>query len=243
MIHLEGVVEDPSLCLSEETPGGINEIKSTSQSLPKGNVQKLDNVLHPCLKQTLLQCLRKNSLLFHVSSEGGSWFTRYLEFLLPRSGAPRQKLGHQSRRRITEIPAPAPGPIPSGVSEPSPPPSSSPKPFFPVYSSPPPVVDESSSTNSSSGGNVNVDKKSNNRVTIIVAVVVTAAVTFFLAALLFFCCRRLRNGGDRWNDERPLLSVSMSNYTVGMYYIFLIHVLLSYTSFKCYLLLTKILII
>ncbi|XP_031270341.1 formin-like protein 5 isoform X2 [Pistacia vera] len=237
LIHLEEVVEDLNLCLPEETPGSTNEMKSTSQPLTKGNIQKWKTVLHPCLKQTLLQCIRKDNLLFHVSREGGSWYTRYLEFLLPRPGAPRQKLGPQSRRRIAETiadapgpslalalapapapalalaPAPAPGSMPSLVSKPSPPPPSSSTAFFPVDSSPPPVVD--GSTNSSSGGNINADKNINSRKTIIVAVVVTAAVTFFLAALLFFCCRRLRNGGDRRNDERPLLSVSMSDYSVG----------------------------
>lgn len=63
------------------------------------------------------------------------------------------------------------------------------------------------------------DNKSNNTKTIIIAVVVTATVTFTLAALCFCCFYRyLRNkyhfdNGQR--DDRPLLSLSLSDFSVS----------------------------
>lgn len=51
--------------------------------------------------------------------------------------------------------------------------------------------------------------------TIIIAVGVTASVTFIVAVLLFYCCCGTSFGSGR-NDERPLLSLSLSDNSVGI---------------------------
>lgn len=225
LIRLKEVVEDLNLCLPEETPGSTDGSNPRSQSLEKSSVEKFNNVLHPHLKQTLLHCIRKNNLLLHVARGGGSWSTRYIESLLPRRLAEIPTPASAPAPALAPAPAPARGralvtspmhpPAISPVQVPKAKPSSPPKPFFPIDSSSPPAVD----TNSGSGGNAQADKRKNNHKSVIIAVVVTAAVTFVLAALFFLCCSRLcRTGsGVRQNDERPLLSLSMSDYSVGMY--------------------------
>ncbi|KAK4484412.1 hypothetical protein RD792_006991 [Penstemon davidsonii] len=57
-------------------------------------------------------------------------------------------------------------------------------------------------------------EKSSNEV-VIIAVTITACVTFIFALLLFICCRKCcGNGSGRSrNDERPLLSLSLSDYS------------------------------
>ncbi|KAG8365028.1 hypothetical protein BUALT_Bualt18G0060300 [Buddleja alternifolia] len=60
--------------------------------------------------------------------------------------------------------------------------------------------------------------------TLIIIVAVTASVTFVLAALFFLCCClccRAGSGRGR-NDERPLLSLSLNDYSVGTSYFFLL---------------------
>ncbi|KAJ0103332.1 hypothetical protein Patl1_04394 [Pistacia atlantica] len=184
LIHLEEVVEDLNLCLPEEKPGSTNEMKSTSQPLTKGNIQKLENCAASLLEANSFTMYKKGQAFVSCRN----WALNHVgELLKPLPMPQAHPLPLALPLPLAPAPAPAPlapGPMPSLVSKPSPPPPSSSTAFFPVDSSPPPAI-------------------------------VTAAVTFFLAALLFFCCRRLRNGGDRRNDERPLLSVSMSDYSVG----------------------------
>lgn len=235
LIQLKEVVEDLNLCLPEETSGVTDESNSRSQLLSKPNLVKLYNALHPHLKQTLLHCIRKNSLLLHVSRGGGSWYKRYLQSLCSQPVAPRQNQHLVLSRSLAEItpapavaPAPAPAPAHARVLATAPATSPSqnakprpripPTPFFPsVSSSSPPTADYNSATNSGSGTSARADEKTNHHNTVIIAVVVTAGVTFIAAALLFLCCNRFcRTGsGGRQNDERPLLSLSLSDYSVG----------------------------
>ncbi|KAM7267585.1 hypothetical protein ACFE04_009751 [Oxalis oulophora] len=58
------------------------------------------------------------------------------------------------------------------------------------------------------------DDEENDKKIIIMAVIVTAVVTFAFAALFFICCTRLYMPA-RLDDERRLLSLSMSDYSVG----------------------------
>ncbi|KAG2333128.1 hypothetical protein Bca4012_017231 [Brassica carinata] len=59
--------------------------------------------------------------------------------------------------------------------------------------------------------------KEDHQKTIIIAVVTTAVSTFLLAALLFLCCTKCcgKGSGRRINDERPLLSLSSNEYSLG----------------------------
>ncbi|CAL0323560.1 unnamed protein product [Lupinus luteus] len=50
---------------------------------------------------------------------------------------------------------------------------------------------------------------------LVTAVVVTAVMTFVVAALLFLCCCRCCGSQVSQTDERPLLSLSMSDYSIG----------------------------
>ncbi|KAJ6293198.1 hypothetical protein OIU78_025226 [Salix suchowensis] len=116
------------------------------------------------------------------------------------------------------IPSPAPAPYlaPYPVSTQNPAPSSD-EPFFPRLSPPPLSLSENSSGGSTSGPNIEPDNGKNNNKTVLIAVLVTAAVTFVLAALFFLFCTTVcrRGSGARRNDERPLLSISLSDYSVG----------------------------
>ncbi|XP_077221593.1 formin-like protein 3 [Tasmannia lanceolata] len=59
---------------------------------------------------------------------------------------------------------------------------------------------------------------SNNTHVVAVAVVVTAAGTFLFAAFLFYCyhrCHKNNSLGDGQKDEKPLLTLSMSDFSVG----------------------------
>ncbi|KAH7546622.1 hypothetical protein FEM48_Zijuj01G0220600 [Ziziphus jujuba var. spinosa] len=253
LIHLKEAVEELDLCSTEETSSRTNEINWKSESLTKENIQKIIYLLHPQVKQTLLDCLRNNKFVFPASGEeGGSniWLGKYVESMFPRPKDPRRNLGTESVQRVKRVlaeapavgsprsslaPSPdlasAPGPALSTTLAPSPGPTpqvpgsirpaASPKtPFFPPISnrntSLEPAANENSSNSPGSGG-VQQEKKSNNNKTIVIAVVVTASVTFIIAVLLFLCCSRFSRTGPRVRrtDERPLLSLSLSDFSVG----------------------------
>ncbi|KAK0602905.1 hypothetical protein LWI29_038127 [Acer saccharum] len=228
LIHLKQVFKDLNFCLTEETLGSTNENNLRSQSWEE-NINKLDNVLHPHLKRTLLDCIRNSNLLFHITrEEGGSHFTSHIEPLFPRPDAPRRNLGSRSSRSTAEIQNPVSAPAPAPVSAPvpapapvdasfhSPPPVRAPAPpFFQVFS--PPSIDEGSSTPSGSVAEEQANGNNNNHKAVVIAVAVTASVTFVAAAVLFFCCMKFCRSGSavRQNDERPLLSLSMNDYSIG----------------------------
>lgn len=228
LIRLKEAGGNPNFFLPEETFSGADELSSKGWSVAKENSQRLIKVLHPQLKETLLDCIRKNSFLFHVSGdEGGAdiYHSTSLNSLFHRHAGARRNL----LQSIAEAPAPAPAvgslipspaPAPdlalSPVSTPNPAPSPQ-ELFFPRLSPPPLSLSENSSGGLTSGPSIEPDNGKNNNKTVLIAVLVTAAVTFVLAALFFlFCtavCRRGSSAGR--NDERPLLSISLSDYSVG----------------------------
>lgn len=252
MIHLKEAVEDLDLCFLVETSSIANEVNSNFRSLAKENIQKIISVLHPQLKKTLVDCLRKNNILFHISGEkGGSkiWYAKYLDSLYPRPGAPRRHLGAESRRSIAETPTPAPAagpfisppsspdPAPSPATVPSSPPESNPQspvvsPRVPFFLPLQPAANEAASASPDVNLNVQENKKSNSHKSVVIAVAVTASVTFVVVALLFLCCSKVcrKGSGLRRNDERPLLGMSFSEFSVGIYYYMTCYPNLNYST-------------
>lgn len=228
LIHLKGANEGLDLYCLEDSSSSVNEVNSKSQSLAKENIRKIISVLHPQLERTLLDCLRKISIQFRVSGEEGGpkvWYAKNLESQYPRPDSPRRNL-------LAVPPAPAPAPV-FGSPNPSPTPSPDPVPSpMPVPSSPPdsnshpspqvpffPPTSNDSSASQDSNSTVQANKQSASRKPVVIAVVVTASVTFVVAALFFLCCCKFcgRGSGVRRNDERPLLSLSLSDYSVGRF--------------------------
>lgn len=80
----------------------------------------------------------------------------------------------------------------------------------------PPFAEDGSAA-SASGPSVEPGSHRRNRKAIIIAVAVTAAVTFVFAALFFFCCTKIcqKHSRGRRNDEKPLLGVSLTDYSTG----------------------------
>lgn len=229
MIHLKEAVEDLDLCFLVETSSSANEVNSNFRSLAKENIQKIISVLHPQFKRTLLDCLRKNNILSHISGEeGGSkiWYAKYLDSLYPRPGSPRRRLGSESPQSIAATPSPAPavGSLPfSPTSSPDPAPSPATVPSSPPESNPQHPASQDSNQDSSASPDSNPivqeNKKSNSNKSVVIAVAVTASVTFVVAALLFICFSKVcrKGSGLRRNDERPLLGISFSEFSVGIY--------------------------
>jgi len=217
LIQLKEADENLNFCFPEETFNGASELRSKGWSVSKENIQKLIKVPQPQLKETLLDCIRKDNHLFHVSGDEG--------------GADNYHTRHAVARRnllqiISEPPAPVPvvgSPFPSPSPSPdlAPSPASTPnsipspqEPFFPHLTPPPPSPSENSSSSQTSGP-IEPDNGNNHKT--VIAVVVTAGVTFIVAALFFLLCTKVcwRGPGARRNDERPLLSLSLSDYSVG----------------------------
>ncbi|KAL6999397.1 Formin-like protein 5 [Sarracenia purpurea var. burkii] len=216
----------------EEKSGFNNVMVSRSTLSAKDDLQKAYYLQHPEVKQTLLDCLRKKNLMFLVSGEDGdskNCYTKYLEVLFARTDAfkRRQLIRSSAPAPVPSpvfSPAPSPGPLTSGgsgnvadsqLSAQSPVP-----PFFPPNfsgSNLQPTAGGKSSTTPDSATNVQSNKQNGVHKSVVVAVVVTAAVTLLFAGLLFFCYFRVcgtRVGVGR-NDERPLLSLSLSDYSVA----------------------------
>ncbi|KAK7262657.1 hypothetical protein RJT34_30232 [Clitoria ternatea] len=231
-------------CLSQELPGTTNKISSEIQPLAQEDVRKLIDACHPEFKENFLQCLIKNNLPLPASGaedDSKIWRISYIGSLFSRSSLERN-FGRVLLQHISEPPssgpavgsptpslAPSPEPSLAPSSEPSVAPSPlvpaplvprsrplhpslPPTAFFPRLT-PPAVADVSAPP--SPDTNKQDDKHSNKR-TVVLAVVITALVTSIAAALFFLCCSRYYKSGQvRLNDERPLLSLSMSDYSVG----------------------------
>lgn len=180
------------------------------------------NVLFPQVYQILIDCVRGNNLMLRSAGEEkrlGSWYTRHLKFLfdLPWSS---------TRRVLAQTSGEAPAPSPTSPS-PSPAPSIHLRPTN-IPASPPvvPFLDPdvnsnvrptaSDQTSGGASGEQSSNQKSSNR-TVVIAVVVTASVTLVIVAVFFLFCRRCCGigPGRGKNDERPLLSLSMSDYSIG----------------------------
>ncbi|XP_059662540.1 formin-like protein 5 [Cornus florida] len=232
LIHAKEAVEDLESYVPEEKSSSSNKIILESRSLTKENIQKFIGVLHPQVKRTLLGCLRKKNILPVVTGEeSGSknWYTKYVESLLARPDSPsRRELVQSLAKAPASAPAPAPSPAvlsPAPSSRPQVPssqrPAASPaQPFFPSNvndSSLQPTAGGHSSASTDSATTVQSNKKNSIHKPVIIAVVVTAAVTFVIMVLLFLCyTKTCRTGsGAGRNDERPLLSLSLSDYSNG----------------------------
>ncbi|KAG8386199.1 hypothetical protein BUALT_Bualt03G0124200 [Buddleja alternifolia] len=176
------------------------------------------NILLPQVNQILVNCVRGKNLMLPDTGEEkvpDTWYTRCFGILFNR---------HSSswRRELAQTFGEAPAPSPS-VSSPSPSPSIPPVPTQ-IPASPPllpffPQDSNNSNMQPTAGDHPSDVRSSNNRTskrTVIIAVVVTASVTFLFAALLFFCCCGPRSR-LRKNDERPLLSLSLSDYSIASY--------------------------
>ncbi|KAF2575446.1 hypothetical protein F2Q70_00004973 [Brassica cretica] len=151
---------------------------------------------------TLLGCIQEQAKLNGLN-------LKYRKLLPYVFHTPRRNL---ASRPVSLSPSPSPSPPPKRSRGPptrsrSPSPSNS---FFPPTRSPPPLPPAKKTASSAK-------RKEEHEKTIIIAVVSTAVSTFLLAALLFLCCTRVcgKGAGGRKNDERPLLSLSSSEHSVG----------------------------
>lgn len=192
------------------------------------------NAVHPDLKLSIVDCLR-NSLPFRVFGEetiSNHWYTEYLKSASSRLNTHRRLVADLLPTRVAGAPAPGPtaspglGPIPSpskSIDAGSIPPALPPKtPFFPPsFNAPSPkalLIKKNSSASQGPGSNAQASRENSNRRAVVIAVVVTASVTFFLAALLFLCYNKVCKSGASagQNDERPLLSLGMIDYSIGI---------------------------
>ncbi|XP_058072902.1 formin-like protein 5 [Magnolia sinica] len=220
--------------LSEEMATVYTDINPKARPLRRGSLQAFISVLPPRMKHNLLNCLREQNIPFHVSGveEDGSrnWYFEYLESLFGWRPASRRNLAERSLAVSSPAPAPAVEPPTfSPVPSPDPAPALAPKGPFPVEVPPSlnPLDPGNASLPPSTGANQfspasappSMDHKRTSKKTVVIAVVVTAAGTFLFSALLFYCynkcCRNNSNPGDGQRDERPLLALSFSDFSIG----------------------------
>ncbi|XP_058730536.1 formin-like protein 5 [Vicia villosa] len=239
LIHLKEEVGYRDLCLPLEFYASTNKLSSTIQPLAQTEIQKLLGALHPHIKESFLHCLRKNNLQLRVSGEEDDYKIQHVTntgYLFSTSSILRKNPGRVLLQHISEPPSPGPAagspapsltppPEPSPTPSPGPslspspapvpllpqppPPPSSPTPFFPRLT-PPDAADISAPPSPVTNGE---EDKSSKKRTVVLSVVITLSVIFIAAALFFLCCRK--NARLRRNDERPLLSLSMNDYSFG----------------------------
>ncbi|CAI9773458.1 unnamed protein product [Fraxinus pennsylvanica] len=225
LIHAQNAL-DRELYLPEQWLSYSKELLNIRSST-KEDLHKTFSMLQPQVKQILLDCLTEKKLTFLISGEERgvkNWYTRYLRFFFPRSDPSRRR---ELVHTFGEAPAPSPmvsspNPAPSipitpDVQSPASPPL---HPFFPPYfgwSKLPPTAGEQSTVDPNSSSGVQSEEKKSNKKTIVIAVVVTAGVTLALSVLLFLCYRRFCGTGSAQgrNDESPLLSLSLSDYSIA----------------------------
>lgn len=220
--------------------------------LPKRNIDRAIIVVHPHVRQTVLDGLERQSLLLHVPGEEASsknWVIKCVDLLSSLPNSPRRYLASQLRPQIAPRPAtalapsPAPasasasasyGPAPSDLAaasspspNPSPPveapeePSPSPELIDSLPLAPPPKqfppADQVVQRKSPKKDDGSEKKK-------IVAIAATAAGVLAVVALFLFCCLRGSSKKigprDGKRDEKPLLDLSMSDFSTGIYQVF-----------------------
>ncbi|CAI0436540.1 unnamed protein product [Linum tenue] len=95
LIHLKEGDEDLNLCFLEKTSAGPGELDSNCWSLSKHNMQQLFRSPRPQLRKALLDCIRKNDLLYVISRE-------------EKSSIPTRNLPENAAERPTSARAPGP---------------------------------------------------------------------------------------------------------------------------------------
>lgn len=198
LIKLKDAIKELDLCLPEKVSSCANEINRWS--MEKESIDKIISLLHPEVKQILLDCLRKNNIIFRVSGEEGSSKVWYAEYIFGKRAGPRRNLGIESLHWLKKVSAKAP-----------------PSPYDLKHYSVSLNTYEEASLSEDSGANAQ-EKKNNGSQSVVIAIVVTACVTFLIAAVLFLCCYRVCGGGSKMNDESPLLSPSMTDSSVGIFF-------------------------
>ncbi|KAK9674393.1 hypothetical protein RND81_12G229400 [Saponaria officinalis] len=155
------------------------------QALSEENVQKVLNIIDPQIKQSLYKCVREN----YVGP--------------PISAADAKNPTADSRRQLAEAPSRSRS---SSLNR------KDSLPADDTFVIPIPVPKASPSHDADAEDNHN-----GGQTTLIIVVVVTAVVTFSFATVLFMCYGKSFDGvsGVDRNNDRPLLSLSMSNYSVG----------------------------
>ncbi|XP_057954606.1 formin-like protein 3 [Malania oleifera] len=218
-------------------PWGSND-SPHSISLAKKRIHNAIRVLPPQMQRSLLDCLRKKTVPHRVLVGGavsGSWLMKHLELLFGWPYVPRRCLAGRPVQGIDASPAPAPALSPafppslavkslsrapaSSIRAPANSPSlnpqtptEAPEPFFPptqiAHSPPPPLAGKKSPP-------ILLPKKHDTdqkETVVLVAAAVGGALV--LVALCCFCC--VKGGSSKQNkDERPLLTLSMSDFSTG----------------------------
>ncbi|XP_071730196.1 formin-like protein 5 isoform X2 [Rutidosis leptorrhynchoides] len=175
--------------------------------------QIMDKDMDLHIKKMISDCLDVRNVDFPESGQENTprkWYMQYLEyFSLDLNRA------HKARRLAeTNAPAPSPSPSYSPVAAPSftIPPSA---PFFPVLPHDPNSGKATQAPEGTSANQLSNNGSNDTHKKIIIAVITTATATFCLAALIFCCYTRTCGKCRGQNDERPLLSMSLSDYSIN----------------------------
>lgn len=240
LMQIEDAVKKPDIILSEEMAIDSNGMNLKGMSLTQKTIQKFITVLPLQMKNTFLDCLSKKNSQLRVSGDEytpRNWFTEYLESLLGWHPFSRRNLADQSFSTISAASAPAPSPAvegPTSSAAPSPdptptgtrapdgsPPAETPPPFFPRDTGGDSSLQPSAGAGSGPVTAPTLPSKhsGSSKRAVLIAVVTTAAGTLLFVSMLFLfykkCCRN--NGlGDGQRDDRPLLSLSISDFSIGM---------------------------
>ncbi|KAK8651813.1 hypothetical protein V6N13_141393 [Hibiscus sabdariffa] len=212
LYNLKEAFEDPKLHLLEETQSTTNDVDKKCHSLAEESFQKLIDVLHPQLKRSVSDCIRKNKLLFQESGKDSGFKTcypRYSESLIRWCEVSRRSLATQTFAVDST----------SNLGPPSPR-SSAPAPSL-SHESPDSSTDLSLSVKLSTsqltihkkqaeaeedGALEEEESEEDEGSVVIIACVATAGVTSLIAlVVLFLCCHN--DSESSFNDESPLLSL------------------------------------
>ncbi|CAM8954570.1 unnamed protein product [Rhodiola kirilowii] len=215
LINMNKEIEGLEQCKPGETNCEIHNFDMET-------VRKAAKFLNPNMKESLRDCLMRNSLPFLVSvDQSDTWYMKYLESILPVPDVPRRYLASKSLG-ITVGPAASPGPLPSAPSSaPSPLISDSPPSVSPTPSLSPPgtslSVPESPTGDGPPSSSAGSYKSTSSKRSVAIAVGVTVPVTLLITGLLVLCYVKLCNRGSalRRNDKRPLLSLSLQELSDG----------------------------
>lgn len=212
--------------------------------LSKREIHGAPRVLPPCMRKTVLDCLRKKKFLLNVPGEetgSKSWIIKCVELLFRRPNAPRRRLARQSHRRLAPTPVPALAPMPASVSPsyglgpsdlvPASSPLQNPRATpleGPEVQSPspglidllPPPQKDFPPVHHNAPNNSAREHGSSHTEKIIIVAATAAGVLAFISLILFCCLKGSSNKigpRDGQKDERPLLTLSMSDFSAGIH--------------------------